>query len=419
MTTTTVQTTPAHGLRSPLAWFIWGLGLSYVIYKFQTQSSFAVLNAGIAESLSLQLSQIGVLGAVYSITYAMMTVVAGGLLDRYGARIVLSVGAATITMGAMVFGIGQDLLTVIIGQALMGVGGAFGYPALGYLTRHWFSIKHFGVVFGIGQMVAAFAGTVGQAAVGYLLLVLVWREILQLEALIGFVLLIACIMLLREPGDDNIEKPKVTVPTAFWSGFARDSKVLLTTPLFWQVTLISGLSFGTMLGIGMIWGIKLLVFKGFDTTTASNINATIWTGFGIGAVVIHLISDHLRSFKLNSVIFLLVDIIALLMLMLTGEISVSMAYIIFLSIGFFASVSVLCYTMTTRFCEMRMTGTAFGLLTSASFVLGALLMALPARLIESTSLPITVVALVFPAALLLALCLALIKPETYNMTPSV
>ena len=418
MSASTEQISGQQSLRRPSAWVIWGLAVTYVVYKFQTQSSYAVLNASIAESLSLTLSQVGELGAVYAITYAVMTIPAGGLLDRYGARTVLSAGVATVAAGALIFGLANNAAVIVIGQALMGIGGAFGFPGLAYLTRYWFDIKHFGIVFGIAQTVAATANTLGQAAVGYLILVLVWQDIMLLEALIGVVLLITFVIFVREPDNDRGNSATVSTRTSFWGGLFRDLKVLSAQPLFWQVTLISGLTFGTMLGVGIIWGIKLLVFKGFDPTTASNINATIWFGFGIGAFVVHVISDRLRSFKLTCVIFLLCDVIALLLFTLTSETSAGMAYLLFLSIGFFAGVSPMCYTMTTRFCEKAMAGTTFGLLTCVSFVIGALLMPIPARLVENSNVSLTAAALVFPAALLLALCLAVIKKETYNMAPA-
>ena len=417
MNVPTRQRTGQQGLRRPLAWVIWGLGVTYVVYKFQTQSSYAVLNASIAESLSLTLSQVGELGAVYAITYAVMTIPAGGLLDRYGARMILSAGVATVAAGALIFGFTDNATVIVIGQALMGIGGAFGYPGLAYLTRYWFDIKHFGLVFGIAQTVAAAANTLGQAAVGYLILVLTWQDIMLLEAFIGLLLLIAFVMLVREPDNGRGEPVKQGTHPSFWGGLFRDLKVLSVQPLFWQVTLISGLTFGMMLGVGIIWGIKLLIFKGFDPTSASNINATIWMGFGTGALLVHIISDYIRSFKITCVIFLLCDVIALLLFTLMSELSASMAYILFLSIGFFAGVSPMGYTMTTRFCEKAMAGTAFGLLTCVSFVIGALLMPIPARLVENFNVPLSASALVFPAALLLALYLAVIKKETYDMTP--
>ncbi|MDE0284304.1 MAG: MFS transporter [Gammaproteobacteria bacterium] len=407
-----------QSIKRPLAWLIWGLAVSYVVYKFQTQSSYAVLNADIAESLSLTLLQVGELGAVYAITYAVMTIPAGGLLDRYGARMILSAGVAIVAAGALIFGLADSAAVIITGQALMGIGGAFGYPGLAYLTRYWFDIRHFGLVFGVAQTVAATANTLGQAAVGYLILVMAWQDIMLLEALAGFLLMIAFLMLVREPGDSTGEPVNSGAHPPFWAGLWRDLKALSVRPLFWQVTLISGLTFGLMLGVGIIWGIKLLIFKGFDPTSASNINATIWFGFGAGALLVHVLSDYVRSFKLTCVIFLVCDLIALLLFILLSDISTGVAYMLFLSIGFFAGVSPMCYTMTTRFCEKARAGTAFGLLTCVSFVIGALLMPAPARLIEDFNVPVDMAAMIFPAALVLALILAVIKQETYHMVPA-
>ena len=423
MTSTSMNSHTEHivgqqNLRRPLAWIIWGLAVTYVVYKFQTQSSYAVLNADIAESLSLTLLQVGELGAVYAITYAVMTIPAGGLLDRYGARTVLSAGVATVAAGALIFSIAENTAVIVAGQALMGIGGAFGYPGLAYLTRYWFGIKYFGLVFGTAQTVAATANTLGQAAVGYLILVMTWQDVMLLEALIGLLLLIAFVLLVSEPGDGKGEPVKPGAHPPFWAGLWRDLKVLSVQPLFWQVTLISGLTFGLMLGVGIIWGIKLLIFKGFDPTSASNINATIWFGFGTGALLVHIFSDYVRSFKLTCVIFLVCDLIALLLFLLLSELSTGVAYTLFLSIGFFAGVSPMCYTMTTRFCEKARAGTAFGLLTCVSFVVGALLMPAPARLIEDFNVPLSAAALIFPVALLLALILAVVKKETYHLEPA-
>ena len=117
-------------------------------------------------------------------------------------------------------------------------------------------------------------------------------------------MLIAFVLLVREPDNGQGETVKPGAHPPFWAGLWRDLKVLSVQPLFWQVTLISGLTFGLMLGVGIIWGIKLLIFKGFDPTSASNINATIWFGFGTGALLVHVFSDYVRSFKLTCIIFL-------------------------------------------------------------------------------------------------------------------
>lgn len=407
-------TPAARGIKSALAWFVWFLAVIYVVYKFQTQSSFAVINTYVAESLALTLVQIGQLGAAYSITYAAMTILAGGLLDRYGARIVLSMGVATVAIGALVFGLAKDTATVFAGQALMGIGGAFGFPGLAYLTRYWFDLKHFGLVFGVAQTVAATANTIGQAAVGYLILVWTWQEIRFVEAAVGVALLITFLLFVTEPNERETSSTQAQLVTPFFHGLWRDLKQLTSRLLFWQIILISGLTFGTLLGIGILWGIKLLVAKGFDATTASSINSTIWLGFGIGAILIHTIADFFRSFKVTSIAFLILDFLALVLLTTLNELSAPVAYALFLSIGFFAGVSTMCYTMTTRICEKAVSGTAFGVLTCISFLIGAVLMPLPGTLIERFDLSMSQAAWIFAAAIFLSLLISVFTRETYG-----
>lgn len=410
------QFTEKRGVGRPLAWIIWALAVTYVAYKFQTQSSYAVLNAGIAESLGLSLGQIGTLGAVYSVTYAVMTLVVGGLLDRYGARRVLGAGVAIVALGAMIFGLANSLAAVAVGQALLGIGGAFGFPGLAYLTRYWFEVKHFGLVFGIAQTVAATANTLGQAGVGYLVLLFAWQEIMLLEAGFGLFLLVLFLVFVREPRLANGESESRN-PGRFWPQLVANLKRLTGDRLMWQVTLISGITFGTVLGVGIIWGIKLLQTQGFDATTASNINSTLWFGFGIGALLVHVVADALRSFRVTSIIFLMIDLLAATLIVSLDEMPLLVAYALYVSLGFFAGVSTLCFTMTTRFCAKAIAGTAFGFITSVSFVVAAVLMAVPGKAVESAGVSLGVAAYLFPSALLLALLIAIVKKETYSMAP--
>lgn len=401
----------ANTLANPVAWSIWLLAVIFVAYKFQTQSSYAVLNSGIAESFSLSLTQISVIGSLYSFAYAITTILVGGLLDRYGLRVTMIGGLMIVVVGGLLFGFASNMSTLAFGQILLGVGGAVGFPGLAYAIREWFSVKHFGLVFGVAQLVAAVANTLGQAAVGYLIVEFQWASIVLIQAAFGFALLVLFILLMREPS--NHHTPASSGPRPLFESLYRDLKILLMQPIFWQVSLISGITFGTLLGIGIVWGIKLLIAKNFDATTASSINSILWISLGIGALAIHLVSDYLRSFKLSVIIFLVCDIVAISYLVLSVDISVSMAYVVFAGIGFFAGVNAVAFTITTRFCDQSISGTAFGLLTSMSFIVAAALTPLPAKIIEWTGAPLGLASLIFPIALLLALFLAILKKETY------
>ena len=184
-----------------MAWSIWLLAVIFVAYKFQTQSSYAVLNSGIAESFSLSLTQISVIGSLYSFAYAITTILVGGLLDRYGLRVTMIGGLMIVVVGGLLFGFASNMSTLAFGQILLGVGGAVGFPGLAYAIREWFSVKHFGLVFGVAQLVAAVANTLGQAAVGYLIVEFQWASIVLIQAAFGFALLVLFILLMREPSN--------------------------------------------------------------------------------------------------------------------------------------------------------------------------------------------------------------------------
>ncbi len=128
-----------------LAWAIWLLATLFSIYKFVSQTSYASLNAGIARAFVLDLGQIGELGALYTYAFAVMTIPSGALLDRYGARKILTVAAGIVALGAFIFSTAATWTALVLGQILMGLGGAFGFPGAGYFTRHWFPNTHFGV----------------------------------------------------------------------------------------------------------------------------------------------------------------------------------------------------------------------------------------------------------------------------------
>ncbi len=230
-------------LANPMAWSIWLLAVIFVAYKFQTQSSYAVLNSSIAESFSLSLAQISIIGSLYSFAYAIMTILVGGLLDRYGLRVTMIGGLTIVVAGGTLFGFANNIPSLALGQILLGVGGAFGFPGLAYAVREWFSIKHFGLVFGVAQLVAAGANTVGQAAVGYLIVEFEWTYIIFIQAAFGFALLVSFILLMREPF--NKSTPFSSSQGSLWESLFRDLKILLVQPIISQVSMISVITFVT------------------------------------------------------------------------------------------------------------------------------------------------------------------------------
>jgi hypothetical protein len=69
-------------------------------------------------------------------------------------------------------------------------------------------------------------------------------------------------------------------------------------PHVWMASAFGALCFGVMLGLGVVWGPKLLMVRGHEAGTANVAASFLWLGLAAGCFVTPWISDHLRRRKL-------------------------------------------------------------------------------------------------------------------------
>lgn len=397
------------------AWMIWLLASMFAIYKFTTQTSYASLNSSVAETLSLSFKQIGVLGSMYTFAFALMTIFSGPLLDRYGARKTLSIAAGMVAAGAFLFSIATTWLMIIFGQILMGLGGAFGYPGKGYLIRHWFVVGYFGIMFGLSQTLVTLSTALTQGSIGYLLLRFDWREIMLYGAGMGIIFLVAIAFVIRDP-DEILERHTVSSRN-FWQDIYTAIMEIVVNKHVWSWAILGSIIFGTIISINVFWGIKLLVAKGFEQTTAGAVNSSMWFGYAVGGPCIVMITNRLKSFKLSfgtCTAGLLLMIIALLSL---PSLSLTLAYTLFVFIGFFGAAAIISFIVTTKVCRDVVTGTSIGLVNATMFFMGGVFIWLPTQFADKLELDLSNTIngmLIFPIALVISIISLIFVKETFS-----
>jgi MFS family permease len=410
-----LTTTHNRKLGGIQAWGIWFLCSAFAIYKFTSQTSYASLNASIAESLSLSLSQISILGSTYTFAFAAMTIFSGVLLDRYGARKTLSIATAMVASGILLFGSATTWLMIIFGQILMGLGGAFGYPGKGYLIRHWFAVGSFGLMFGLSQTLVTFSSAVAQGGIGYMLLRFSWREIMFYGAGFGLVLTLAMALFIRDP-DEVLQKPSQS-STGFWQGIYNAIKEVVSDRQIWVWALLGSMVFGTIMSINVLWGVKLLIARDFDATTAGTVNASMWFGYALGGPMVALLCNRLKSFKVPlgfGIVGLLLTTLGLLKL---PDLSLYSAYALYVSLGLFGATAIISFIVTTKICRDVVAGTALGIVNAIMFFAVGILLWLPARIIGNVELTINSIEkgmLFLPVALGIALFSLLFVKDIFN-----
>ena len=97
--------------------------------------------------------------------YSPFSLIAGVAMDRIGPRRVIPIGAATVGVGALLFGSGNSE-AASIGRFLQGAGGVFALIGAAYIATTNFPASRAATLIGATQMFGMAGGSAGQFLVG-------------------------------------------------------------------------------------------------------------------------------------------------------------------------------------------------------------------------------------------------------------
>lgn len=106
-----------------------GFLITVGIVNYLDRSVLSIVNCTISADLNLSVSQMGLLILAFSLSYAIAQLPVGGLLDRFGARLVLSVSMFVWSLAQFVGGLVHTLHQFFIARIFLGVGEAPQFPA--------------------------------------------------------------------------------------------------------------------------------------------------------------------------------------------------------------------------------------------------------------------------------------------------
>lgn len=111
------------GEASPVLPMMLAMILLAILSQF-FRSSIGVIAPELAVDLHLAADQVGLLSSTFFLIFAALQVPVGILLDRYGARSVLTLMMTATVAGALAFATAQDASDVTVARLLIGVGCA-------------------------------------------------------------------------------------------------------------------------------------------------------------------------------------------------------------------------------------------------------------------------------------------------------
>ena len=143
----------------------WVFSLAFYFLEYAVRSSPAVMIPQLARSFGVSTLGVSDILGTYYYTYSTASLVAGLLLDRLGAKYVVSIGMAILGVGCLLFMVPQEGAGYL-GRLLQGAGSAFAFTGAVYLASHGLPARRLATAIGVTQCVGMLGGTAGQLVVG-------------------------------------------------------------------------------------------------------------------------------------------------------------------------------------------------------------------------------------------------------------
>jgi len=172
-------------------------GISYGI-----QYTFGVFFKPLAEEFGWTRAMLSGVFSVFTIVYGVFGIVMGELTDRYGPRIVLTVGGLIMGLSLIMTSQVKDLWQFYIYYGILfAIGRGVGYVPLQSTTSRWFTAKK-GFAMGIVAAGSGFGTLILSPVAAFLISAYSWRASYIIFGIITLAVVIGSAMLIRRSPED-------------------------------------------------------------------------------------------------------------------------------------------------------------------------------------------------------------------------
>lgn len=320
---------------SVIGTIIWLVGAVFFMYEFFLRTFVGTLGHQIIPALHLSPTSFAEIGAAYYVSYAILQVPVGILLDRFGIKLVMTLAVLLCGSSTFLFAHAQGFWLAFLARIFMGFGSSFAFIALLMIVATWFPRKNFALMAGVSQ----FVGTMGPMLGGGPLVAVMhnlhssWR--VTLSAIAGFGILLGVIIFLVVK-----TKPRVANDVIWLSpskSIWKEVKALLANKQAW---LIAGYSVGVYVSIellGAVWGTEYLQVRGLSQGLAASMVSTAWLGYAIGCPLVGAISDYMHRRKPILILCALIGVLSSVLIVYLPVINPVVYFIAFFCLGVAAS----------------------------------------------------------------------------------
>jgi MFS family permease len=364
-----------------LMWFIAAL---FFLDEFFLRVFMGTIAKSIMSDFKLNAQMFSLMCASYYITYSIMQIPVGFLIDKLGVKKILSFACLICGTGVFLFAFTQNFYIGFFSRLLIGFGSSFAFVSLLVISLNWFPVKYFGFFSGFSQ----FLGGVGPFLAGAPLAILLaivnnnWRLVLIYIGIFTISLAVIILIFLKDKPKNALNK------VVFISKNISGKNALLLLLKNRQVIFIiltAGIGYVSIPILGAYWGVTFLEIKGLSKTAASTIVSFIWIGYAVGCPIIGKFSDLIKRRKPFLTYGLFSGIISTSLLLLFNFENVYLLSFIFFLIGISGSSLTVTFPLVTEQSGQELKGIAMGLNNTVVMGMGAIIPPICTLLIQHSA----------------------------------
>lgn len=350
---------------------VWSVAIIFFLYEYFLRVLPATAAKSIMESLHLSLEQFSVIGSGYYITYALMQVPVGILLDRFSVKKLITAACALCSVGIYLFALSEQFFVAFGARLMIGLGSSFGYVSLMVLALNWFPRKHFAFLNGLGLFLGCLGPVVAGAPIAHLIEYAPggWREVFTWCAYFGVALTIVVFAVIK--GKQRHVAPVIFVARDVSIG--KQLKSLLANLKIWWVYISGALTYVTIPVLGAFWGTTYLVKRGFITTDAAFIVSMMWVGLAVGCLLCGKISQWMQRRKPVCIVSASLGVTTTLLLLYAPITEQWVLSVLFFCIGMSGGGMNIGFALTVDIASDSVRATALGLNNTVQMLLASIL----------------------------------------------
>ena len=253
--------------------------------------TFASITSDAVKFYGVSDLSIGLLSMIFMIVYIFVSIPASWVIDTYGLRVAVGIGAALTGIFGLMRGLAASSFTlVMVAQIGIAIGQPFILNAVTSVAARWFPIRERATASGLGSLAMYLGIFLGLALTPVLVLHFQIGGMLMAYGIASVVAALVFILFARERPATPPCPPGMEARSLVLDGF----KTIFKQRNFVLLLVIFFVGLGVFNAV-TTWIENVIAPRGFTSTQAGTIGGLMIVGGIVGALVIPSLSDRLRK----------------------------------------------------------------------------------------------------------------------------